>query len=166
MYWDGEELSIKGTVNIDEGSVGNWVVDDVDAGGSLHDSNDRIVFNPTLPEIQLYNTSAQKKVIISPSDNLSSLGGGNISIGSISGTTPSVPATSANIVQGYGVYSAYYSGSATSFTVSTAGTYQVDDLTIIPTLAASSKKLVVKLGIKFSLRLKGRVSLPSFITSV
>ena len=141
VYWDGEELSIKGTVNIDEGSVGNWVVDDVDAGGSLHDSNDRIVFNPTLPEIQLYNTSAQKKVIISPSDNLSSLGGGNISIGSISGTTPSVPATSANIVQGYGVYSAYYSGSATSFTVSTAGTYQVDDLTIIPTLAATTTGL-------------------------
>ena len=59
-------------------TIGGWVVDDEAAGGSLRDENSRIVFNPDLPEIQLYDSSTNRKVAINPNENLTSPGSSDI----------------------------------------------------------------------------------------
>ena len=52
-----QNVSISGSVNLDAGTIGGWTVDDEDSGGSPRDSDTRIKFDPSLPEIQLYDSS-------------------------------------------------------------------------------------------------------------
>ena len=65
--------NIQGIINANSGRIGSWVIDETTQ--ALRDDNSEIIFEPNLPEIQLYDTSAAKKVIISPSDTLTGTGG-------------------------------------------------------------------------------------------
>ena len=64
--------NMSGIINANSGRIGQWVIDEFD--GTLHDDDSEIIFDPTLPEIGLYENGS-KKVIISPSTTLTSTGG-------------------------------------------------------------------------------------------
>ena len=144
VYWDGADLNIKGTVNIDNGSVGGWSVDTQAAGGSLHDASSRIVLNPSIPEIQMYNSTGQQKVKISPKDTLTDPGySGNKYIYDI-GTSVSGPGSISSTSDSETTYSSYAVGtSSTSFNIATSGigVYEVNGLVSLPAIGISTTSL-------------------------
>jgi len=71
------DANIQGIINANSGRIGSWVIDENTL--SLRDDNSEIIFEPNLPEIQLFDTSAAKKVVISPSDTLSDVAGATTS---------------------------------------------------------------------------------------
>jgi hypothetical protein len=145
VYWNGADLNIKGTINISDGSVGGWVVDTEAAGGSLHDSNDRIVFNPSIPEVQMYDTSGKLKVQISPKDTLTDTSvGGNKYISDLASSLSAAASTTSNSGNNDIVYSAYVtSAPCTAFSIAAGevGTYEVNSLTSIPQINITSTGL-------------------------
>jgi hypothetical protein len=123
VYWDGEELNIKGTINLEQGSVGGWTVDPTGSGGSLHDDNNRIIFNPSIPEIQMYNTLGEQKVKISPKNQLSDpSSGGNVTISDLSSALSAAASTTAPSTWGT-TYSAYQTNANSTGFSALAGTY-------------------------------------------
>jgi hypothetical protein len=141
VYWDGSELNIKGNINLAQGSVGGWTVDPTGSGGSLHDDNNLIVFNPSLPEIQMYNTSGQQKIKISPNNILSDPNAGsNVNISDLTSTlSAAASTTSANSYET--IFSAYETNASSSAFTALAGTYEVNGLTGIPTIVVSTTGL-------------------------
>ena len=82
-----QNVSISGPVNLD-GTIGGWTVDDTTASmAQLRDSNTRIKFDPSLPEIQLYDSSTNRKSYHYPNENLTSPGSTDISVNNIGSTT-------------------------------------------------------------------------------
>jgi hypothetical protein len=67
------DANIQGIINANSGRIGSWVIDEDTQ--ALRDDNSEIVFEPNIPEIQLFDSTAAKKVIISPSDALTGTGG-------------------------------------------------------------------------------------------
>ena len=67
------DANIQGIINANSGRIGSWVIDENTQ--ALRDDNSEIIFEPNIPEIQLFDTSAAKKVVISPSDALSDVSG-------------------------------------------------------------------------------------------
>jgi hypothetical protein len=141
VYWDGSELNIKGNINLAQGSVGGWTVDPTGSGGSLHDDNNLIVFNPSLPEIQMYNTSGQQKIKISPNNILSDPNAGsNVNISDLTSTlSAAASTTSANSYET--IFSAYETNASSTAFTALAGTYEVNGLTGIPTIVVSTTGL-------------------------
>jgi hypothetical protein len=145
VYWNGSTLAIKGRVNISDGSVGGWTVDTAAQGGSLHDANNRIVFNPSIPEIQMYDTSAKLKVQMSPKDTLTDTSvGGNKYISTLDSSLSAAASTTSNSGDSSAVYSAYVTNTpCTAFTISAGevGIYEVNGLTSIPQILITSTGL-------------------------
>jgi hypothetical protein len=145
VYWNGADLNIKGTINISDGSVGGWVVDTEAAGGSLHDSNDRIVFNPSIPEVQMYDTSAKLKVQMSPKDTLTDTSvGGNKYITDLDSSLSAAASTTSNSGNNEAVYSAYSTNTpCTAFTIAAGevGTYEVNSIYSIPQILITTTGL-------------------------
>ena len=137
-----QNVSISGSVNLDAGQIGGWIVDDEDAGGSLRDEDSRIVFNPDLPEFQLYDSSANRKVAINPNDSLSSPGSSDIYASSLGS---SVNGTSTSVTSGdsySSVSSAFVQGSASnSFNITTAGSWEVQDINITSTFTQTTTSI-------------------------
>ena len=72
------DANIQGIINANSGRIGSWVIDENTQ--ALRDDNSEIIFEPNLPEIQLFDTSAAKKVVISPSDTLTDTAGATTTI--------------------------------------------------------------------------------------
>jgi hypothetical protein len=149
VYWDGAELNIKGNLNISQGSVGGWIVDSDALGGSLRDEDSRIVFNPSIPEIQMYNASNQQKVKINPSDILSSPDSNDIFVSDLeSSLSAAGSVTSPNAVSV--TYSNYTTNATSSlFTIlsSQVGRYEVNGLTSLPSIPVSFAGLPTSIGV-------------------
>ena len=64
--------NMSGIINASSGRIGEWVIDATT--GNLQDEDGQLVFNPNLPELQFFTGSA-KKVIISPSNTLTTTSG-------------------------------------------------------------------------------------------
>ena len=137
-----QNVSISGSVNLDAGQIGGWIVDDEAAGGSLRDENSRIVFNPDLPEFQLYDSSANRKVAINPNDSLSSPGSSDIYASSL-GSSVNGSSTSATTTDSYSsVSSAFVQGSASNtFNITTAGSWEVQDINITSTFTQTTTSI-------------------------
>lgn len=137
-----QNVSISGSVNLDAGTIGGWVVDDEDAGGSLRDEDSRIVFNPDLPEFQLYDSSGNRKVAINPNDSLSSPGSSDIYVSSI-GSSVNGSSTSVTSTDSYSsVSSAFVQGSASNtFNITTAGSWEVQDINITSTFTQTTTSI-------------------------
>ena len=137
-----QNVSISGSVNLDAGTIGGWVVDDEDAGGSLRDEDSRIVFNPDLPEFQLYDSSANRKVAINPNDSLSSPGSSDIYASSI-GSSVNGSSTSVTSTDSYSsVSSAFVQGSASNtFNITTAGSWEIQDINITSTFTQTTTSI-------------------------
>ncbi|MDA7492346.1 tail fiber domain-containing protein [bacterium] len=67
------DASITGDITATSGRIGDWVIDA--ATNALRDDNSEIVFEPNIPELQMYS-GTDKKVIISPLTDLTSVDGG------------------------------------------------------------------------------------------
>ena len=65
--------NMSGIINADSGRIGDWIIDEDTK--ALRDSNSEIIFEPSIPELQLYDTAGSKKIIISPSENLTDTSG-------------------------------------------------------------------------------------------
>ena len=137
-----QNVSISGSVNLDAGTIGGWVVDDEAAGGSLRDEDSRIVFNPDLPEFQLYDSSANRKVAINPNDSLSSPGSSDIYATSL-GSSVNGSSTSATTTDSYSsVSSAFVQGSASNtFNITTAGSWEIQDINITSTFTQTTTSI-------------------------
>ena len=145
VYWDGDNLNIKGTVNISDGSVGGWVVDTAAEGGSLHDSNDKIVFNPSIPEIQMYDTDGKLKVQINPKNTLTDTSvGSNKSISTLESSLAAAASTTSNSGNSEPVYSAYSTNTpCTAFNIAAdaVGSYEVSGLVNVPQITITATGL-------------------------
>ena len=145
VYWNGDTLAIKGTVNISDGSVGGWVVDSAAEGGSLHDSNDRIVFNPSIPEIQMYDTDGKLKVQVNPKSTLTDTSvGSNKTISDLESSLTAAASTTSNSGDGQPVYSAYSTNTpCTAFNIAAnaVGSYEVSGLTNVPQITITATGL-------------------------
>ena len=64
--------SIGGIINADSGRIGDWIID-VDTK-ALRDENSEIIFEPNLPELQMF-ADGSKKVIIGPQNTLTDTAG-------------------------------------------------------------------------------------------
>ena len=67
------DASITGDITATSGRIGDWVIDA--ATNALRDDNSEIVFEPNIPELQMFS-GADKKVTISPLTELTSVDGG------------------------------------------------------------------------------------------
>jgi len=84
-YMTASDASISGEITATSGRIGDWVIDE--STNALRDEDGEIVFEPNIPEIQMY-VGADKKVIISPLGDLTSTAGGavNVNIDAIGST--------------------------------------------------------------------------------
>lgn len=105
--------SLSGSINATDGKIGEWIIDEAD--GTLRDSDREIVFDPNLPELQFYDGDS-KKVVISPSLNLTSTGGSSTTL-NFSGVTFASP-QSVTTPSAYGtIYSNYGVSNETDETI-------------------------------------------------
>lgn len=75
-----QDAVISGSFNIQSGILGSWIVDPQDngSGGVLRDVDSKIIFEPNLPEIQVYSDDGdglKKKVFIGSNAGLSDTAG-------------------------------------------------------------------------------------------
>ena len=124
-----QDATISGSINVDSGKIGGWIVDTANEGGSFRDSGNRMKFDPDLPEFTLFDSSGNRKVGINPNDSLSTPGQSDIYISNI-GTSVNGTGLSVTSTNGYSsVESAYVQSTASSnFTITTAGSWEVTGL--------------------------------------
>ena len=102
---------IQGTIAASAGNIGNWVIDPIvnGEGGVLRDTDSELVFDPNIPEIQIYSGSVQRVFIGS-----SALTSTAAVSSSFDWTTPEPAITSATITSNAGnsstVYGNVYTG--------------------------------------------------------
>ena len=111
---------ISGSVNAADGRIGNWIIDPVDGqgGGVLRDNDSEIVFEPNIPEIQIFD-SGNQKVKIGSLPELSSITSlGDVASWSTGPTFTSFDHTTPALSQFGG---AYVSNTIYSQTTSTTG---------------------------------------------
>ncbi len=77
-----EDAAITGEITATSGRIGDWIIDQ--STNALRDDNSEIIFEPNIPEIQMFS-GAEKKVIISPLDELTPIADTttNVDMGSI-----------------------------------------------------------------------------------
>ena len=88
--------NMSGVINANSGRIGEWIIDEDTQ--VLRDEDTRIVFEPNIPEIQLFDTAGSKKVIIGPQTTLSDVASSNVTISW--GTADALPASSIEITTG------------------------------------------------------------------
>ena len=119
--------NMSGIINANSGRIGQWVIDDLD--GTLHDDDREVVFDPSLPELQFF-ADGSKKVIISPSTELTSTGGETdyyTFTGSISAELEGSVSVTTNTNNGYEVYSDYaLSGTSTGSLTVAVGAIEIE----------------------------------------
>lgn len=71
------EVFIKGTIDATNGTIGDWVIGDEDEDGVLRSEDGGIVFNPTIPEIQMYDDTGGKKLFLGRRSTLEGIAGGS-----------------------------------------------------------------------------------------
>ena len=117
LYFDGTNLTIAGKVTADSGNIGGWVID----GDNLRDENSNIILNPTVPAIEIYDSSDVKRLDIRKG-TLSTPGvSGNITI-----TAPQFDDELGASMYYYNTWPGleeYRSVAYNTLTVSTTGTY-------------------------------------------
>ena len=106
---------VRGTVNADGGSIGDWVIDEDTR--VLRDNNSEVIFDPTTSEIALFNAeTGSKTVSIKAEESLASANASGTDISGIGdlGSTPytSVTQTTYNFSRTYGSYAYGATGSA------------------------------------------------------
>jgi hypothetical protein len=137
-----QNVSISGSVNLDAGTIGGWTVDDEDSGGALRDSDTRIKFDPSLPEIQLYDSSGNRKVAIGPNENLTSPGSSDISVNNIGSQTNGTTVSSTTSGSYTSVASAFAQSNASSnFTIGSAGSWNITNLSISSTFTQTTTNI-------------------------
>ncbi len=82
FLWDGANLTISGSVVATDGRIAGWVIDK----DSLRDSSNKIVLNPNVPSIGLFDTNNKKRVDIRYGE-LSSI---SANTNTISGNPPAI----------------------------------------------------------------------------
>jgi len=134
-----EDAAITGEITATSGRIGDWVIDQTT--NALRDDNSEIIFEPNIPEIQMFS-GAEKKVIISPLDELTPIADTttNVNVGSIpssGGNWSTLTSTTSVSNPTYGVIgSSALSGLATAsiqgpdassntFTADAKGTFEV-----------------------------------------
>jgi hypothetical protein len=134
---------IAGTIAASDGTIGNWVIDPIvnGAGGTLRDADSEIVFEPNIPEIQIYSESVQRVFI--GSSELTSIAAVNDTF-TWSGGEPIITSTTitSNASNRTFVSTNRYTGVSSTVSV-TPGTYQFTDvdwptLTIVEPNAVSA----------------------------
>jgi hypothetical protein len=104
--------NMSGIINANSGRIGQWIIDEFD--GTLRDDDREIVFDPSLPELQFF-TGSLKKVIISPSNTLTSTGGTTSIFNFTSSITYPTPLSlTTNASNGDFSYSSYMASNFTS----------------------------------------------------
>lgn len=71
------EVFIKGTIDATDGTIGDWVIGGEDEAGVLRSEDGGIVFNPTIPEIQMYDDTGGKKLFLGRRSTLEGIVGGS-----------------------------------------------------------------------------------------
>jgi hypothetical protein len=113
---------MSGIINATSGRIGNWVIDD---SGNLRDDDSRIILDPTANELQFFANDA-KKVIISPSVDLTSTGGAIGSFSFPNTTLSTIEGVQTNANNTSYVYSNYATSSQTTETFpATIGSVEV-----------------------------------------
>ena len=119
---------MEGTIAASAGNIGNWVIEPVvnGEGGTLRDADSEIVFDPNLPEIQIYSESVQRVFI--GSSNLTSIAAVNDTF-TWSGGEPIITSQTitSNASNGNVVSTNRYTGVSSTVAV-TPGTYQFTDV--------------------------------------
>ena len=118
LYFDGTNLTIAGTVTAQDGNIGGWIID----GNNLRDENSNIILNPTVPAIEIYDSSDIKRLDIRKG-TLSTPGGG---AGTITITPPQFDdelTQGLYYVNTWPGLEEYRSVAYNTLTVSTPGTY-------------------------------------------
>jgi hypothetical protein len=82
LLWDGANLTISGSVVATDGRIAGWIID----RDSLRDSSSKIVLNPKIPSIGLFDENSKKRVDIRYGE-LSSI---SANTNTISGSTPAI----------------------------------------------------------------------------
>ena len=83
-----EDATITGEITATSGRIGDWIIDS--ASNALRDDNSEIVFEPNIPEIQMFSGS-EKKVILSPLDELTPITDSSTAV-----TVGSIPTSGGN----------------------------------------------------------------------
>jgi len=119
---------VAGTIAASDGTIGNWVIDPIvnGNGGTLRDVDSEIVFEPNIPEIQIYSGSVQRVFI--GSSNLTSIAAVNDTF-IWSGGEPIITSQTitSNASNRNPVSTTKYTGVSSTVSV-TAGTYQFTDV--------------------------------------
>ena len=133
---NANNAGLSGSINATDGRIGDWIID---AGtGNLRDDNSEIVFDPSLPELQFY-TASEKKVIISPSNALTTTTG-DVKYFEFTGSGvvyPTPQSVTTNTANANTVYSSYMVSlpSTGSYNVTAVGAIEVE--LNIPALSVS-----------------------------
>ncbi|MGY8868643.1 MAG: hypothetical protein ACKVJK_23800, partial [Methylophagaceae bacterium] len=124
-----QDANISGSFNINSGKIGNWVIEGTN-DGVLRDTTNRIILNPTTKQIQLFNASSELKAKISAEETLSSVGGSDIYVSGLNGssiTQPSGPSLTTGDA-GSTLTGTYTFGSQRDCIITVAGDYVVANI--------------------------------------
>ena len=124
-----QDANISGSFNINSGKIGNWVIEGTN-DGVLRDTTGRIILNPTTKQIQLFNASSELKAKISAEESLSSVGGSDIYVSGLNGssiTQPSGPSLTTGDA-GSTITGTYRFGTQKNVTITAAGDYVVANM--------------------------------------
>ena len=132
--------SVGGIINADSGRIGDWVID-VDTK-ALRDDNSEIVFEPNIPELQMFENGS-KKVIIGPQATLTDTAGSTgftMNFSTVGVATPDDTISKTNSNTLFHQFSDYSIGSNTNSTVASTSvavgdislTLDTPALTLIP----------------------------------
>jgi len=112
LYWDGAQLNISGSVTATKGQIGGWNIQN----GQLQNSNGRLIIDPSIPGISIYDDTNTKRLDYRYG-GLSSPSATNVTIAPATVTVPYQSFT------GVTSYNNVYTANTTTFTVSSTGTY-------------------------------------------
>ena len=143
---------IQGTVAADGGNIGNWIIEEEDGGegGQLRTENSEIIFDPNIPEIQMYSGSL-KRLFLGNRGQLQDIAGSGDTL-SWTSPEPKIPTGNHTSTDAFGTTKNIYTD-ITDTTSLTQGTYTISGI--------SWPALTVK-GTNFSTVAAGEQSYPNY----
>ena len=133
-----QDADITGSLNIERGRLGSWIIQDVLEGGQLKDITGQVRLDSQGKEIAVYSGSEAggftKRVRIKAEDTLTSAGASNIYVSSIPNGNSSYPFTVPTAITSFSsntnsnTRTQPQTTNASAFTISEAGTYSVTGL--------------------------------------
>ena len=133
-----QDADITGSLNIERGRLGSWIIQDVEEGGQLRDITGQVRLDSEGKEIAVYSGSEAggytKRVRIKAEDTLTSAGASNIYVSGIPNGSSSnlftVPTaiTSPSSNLNYNTRTQPQNTTTNTYTISEAGTYSVTGL--------------------------------------